>query len=370
MKIQVNIFFLLIFFFGGSISLADDKELKTTLLEQKTKYEQIANNTNEYSIYTDAVFKNSASAIDSLVAIFSDERIKNQEQLRDAGRVLLKYLQDINKDYYKLSFDNWLVIANILLEIDQMVSRGTGWGNLVIKLNIANKLLNRIAQILIVEKDNLDIDKLKQLLEIQQKLRKQLPDRVALVKLVLRQYGKSGFDEIESINISSPVYKEEMATKELLREVFNNQKKDMNELIKNSLSSESGNVPGDYISMYDNPIPWLIYKTSGYSKYSWELYLYSLILLDKGIEFNVENDLTHGDLQSLLKREYDGDGKYWMTITAIRYIERPKTFFDYLNKVKENYYIKLRMKDHESSGNATTNLSSKRKNRFSPHKLP
>jgi hypothetical protein len=337
----------LLLFFSTSIAVADIDEFKRGLIEQKEKFERTANRINNYAIYTDAAFKYRMSTIDSFVSLFSDEQLTNHKEIKSAGYELLKYLQDSNESYYTYPFDSWQEIADLLLHIDNSVSRGTGWGNVVIKINIANKLFNRIAQFLLLERSELDSLKLQQLLEIEKKMRAHLIDSAALARLAMRHHGKSGFDDIESFKLSSPVYQQSKASRKLLTSTFGDRKEADKYFLKTA-SLETKVTIKDYLSLYDKPIPWLARKSYTYSNYLWELYLYTLILLDKGADFDVKHNLTQEDLHKLIKREYDGGGRFWMSYLAINYIEYyPKSFRSYLDTVKENAIIKIMMEEHE-----------------------
>lgn len=101
----------------------------------------------------------------------------SEKKLLVLGRKLLFSLYRVESGYNRLGRGAWIAATKYLFEIDGDISRKAAYGNLVIKLRVNEIILESIRNRLLAP--GVTSDEVGELLEILEKLRNHLPDRLS-----------------------------------------------------------------------------------------------------------------------------------------------------------------------------------------------
>lgn len=277
--------------------------------------------------------------VDSFLSPFNNSKAVNNRQICSLGYEILRLLEKNNELYHQLPFDDWLRITDKLLALDDLLSKGVAWGNFVIKINICNKVINRIANILLRETESLSNIKLIKLIALQKQLRSHFPSRISVLKIAFRHYAISNLKDINTFQTKVPVADLHKTIKIYYKDAnYYNEK--FLERLQEILMLEHEVILTNYSSIYNNPIPFSSVDVSYYF-YSWELYLYSLIMLDHGIGIEIAREVSDSSIQYLLNREITTQSKFWMTRHVKDYLGNPETYASYIHNVKKMNSIKM-----------------------------
>ena len=250
--------------------------------------------------------------------------ILDNTELRQAGRDLVAYLQAQHDLYYALPFDQWLSISEELLDLDAWLGSYTAWGNLVVKINICNKVLYRIFDYLENHSDSLNADQFNQLVSLQEKLRNYLPSRLPIAEIALRHYG-----HLKERKIRPFFFVPELGIKKtqaLLKSEMLGYFRDNNKLEQTFgqyVKAEKSIVINDYLDVFDYPLPAhaSLYSTK-YREFAWTVYLYTKILQKsqlKGIDWR---ELDDDEILDVFQQEYDNGNKFWVASYNLKF-EKP-----------------------------------------------
>lgn len=236
-----------------------------------------------------------------------------------SARNLLQYLEENNGTYYSLGFDNWVLTVRSLYEADDLIGSGSGWGNIVIKINICNKVIFGALYFLTEGKDNLSDAQINTLAEIIKDLRLHYPARTGLFNYAIKYYGYTT-DDFSGLSQSISVSEEEnklggeVSYQFFKREYSGNSEKyekDIGIISEEEINLISSNQ--GYLYLYDNPTPWELQKFSKYKYYLWDLYFYAKFIKEKGKRFDGWSTLNPADVLYFLHNEIQHDDGFWMT---------------------------------------------------------
>jgi hypothetical protein len=352
----------------SNISLSFSQEQPSYLGDlkaQKISLENKLKGKKKIAIYTDQAIENRKSFFEKI--LLSSEGKDNIER-KKIGHDLLVFLEQTNDEYYDLMFDDWLVASRTLLDIDNILSRGTGWGNLVVKFNICNKIIYRIMEFIKNKDAELTKEQLKEMADIIKMLREHLPARSAMYDIALRYYGIEGFEDIKNFKLRTPVYKEAKTEQKRLKKLFSNLENG-EDTIHRILEMEEDKTINGYVELYENPVPFSVAQFSKYHEFAWDIYLYIRILQEQSPDFQEWNELSVQSLLNILKEEYNSSGKYWMSMDAIRVVEKPEIYRPgYLRAIRQKKalkFIEYVMDQRNSNVKTRKSLT-----RFSPNAFP
>lgn len=195
---------------------------------------------------------------------------------------LLQALINSESNYFSLDFSQWLIASQFLLDLDSKISQGTGYGNLLLKSQIVEMLLES-SRIWLLTAKNSDLD-LKKLLNKLNLMKHHLPDRLAAKYIALEDYGRTANRKKIS------------ATEESLDEEYNeslNIEKELSVLRRQPGSEEKSNMilkshvkAANLYSLYLKPGGiYLSLKAETYSSIWIKLKLFCLTLISKGNKF-------------------------------------------------------------------------------------
>jgi hypothetical protein len=339
---------------------SDVGEMQTKFRDKYHQLKTIIEENKINTIYTESAFKQKVVQVD-----LKDKDLQKYVLLKNAGGELLNVLQRYNEMYHKLKFQDWVYINNLLFDIDNIASQGNGWGNMVIRINIYNKILYKIRDYVSKDKVSLNEEKLDTILETLFRMRTRFPSRYAMAKIALRHYGIIPYKEIDSAKLNTPVEQEK---DNFMGEFQNMLKKgnDFEAIYFRLIKEESDHYVKDYIDYYEHPIPWVTTLLLDYNNYTWELYILSRIMKEEGKDFDMSKDLTKKLLQEFIKKEYNNYGKFWISKKALRFAGTPDRNLTYLNSVKNETYLKYldKIKRQYKKKIWSTELGT------SPHMLP
>ena len=249
--------------------------------------------------------------------------ILENTELRQAGSDLVAYLQEQHTVYYQLPFDQWLSISEELLELDAWLGSYTAWGNLVVKMNICNKILYRIFDYLENQPASLNANQFKQLVSLQKRLREHLPSKLPLYEIALRHYGYLKKRKIRSFSFDSTLsYRETEKLGE--SEIYNHfgGRKKFEQAYAEYSYAETNVVINNYIDLYNHPLPTHIAKYARYREHAWTIYLYTKILQKsqlKGVDWR---ELDGTEILDVFQQEYDDGNKFWVASYNFKF-EKP-----------------------------------------------
>ncbi len=273
--------------------------------------------------------KSNASEIDKGV-IFSQKVISQTPHLREnallynSGRDFLIYLAETDDDYRQLEFAEWLKASKDLLLVDQWIGNRVGWGNLVIKIAICNKIINRILEYLESPGD-IEPEELGHIIKTLEDLRWQLPSYWAINYVSLRYHEGIEAFQVDSLhhtrryvgsfyNVNAPIRK----IGKYYIENYENSKAINSNIVRTWRMSENPKLRliADYQDLYDNPIPFQIaLPGSQYHQHAWDLYFYLRFIQKYGVNI-VWGEITQEQVLSILQQVSDQGDEHWMSKKA------------------------------------------------------
>ncbi len=277
--------------------------------------------------------------------IYSKQVIANSlfltenKELLDAGRDLIAFLERDQKNFYRLSFADWLSAVNDLLVFDDWNSTKIAYGNLVIKYYITNLIIRSIH--LRMTKSNLDKESLNSIVTMIKRLRRHLPSSKAMFEVGLIYYGHSKIFDVDRLdyvgldidrsqeahlNVWSKFMKYIRSDK---RRKSDYEQNGINEfkILKNINSQKE---------FYDKPVPWLLEGFSKHREFLWNLYFYALMntRIDGGV--SDWSSISEEDVDDALKGRLQEE-IFWMTQEAQFFVEdKHKMRQSYLQKIRED----------------------------------
>jgi hypothetical protein len=306
------------------------------LAQQIEEFNSVAIKNSEYGIYSPSELE---IVLNIYEKIFFDAEVNNAiNELRVAGRNFLVFLNE-NEDKYKLlSVDEWLVAVDLLLRLDDTVSRKIAWGNLIIKIAICNKIFYWIFDYIDSHDGHIKTDVLIQLLDIQKKLRIHYPSNTSMLYIAFRHYGINTELHVTDYALKTPYSKELVFLQKSIKNHFNDNNEELDK-IKEITKNEKNIAVSGYVDLYDNPLPLLVaYRTDFYPD-AWGYYEYSkLVLADSRVTSS--KTVTKEILYDFLSNEYKGDGAFWMPYTAVDFIKKPEMYSNgYLNSINKELLL-------------------------------
>jgi hypothetical protein len=359
MKLWRNIVLGIIAVLPATTFAIDAVKFKSDLILQKENYYKTIETYSVSSIYSEEEWERKSTFLSK---IFDSSEKESQEKLRKSGYELLSFLQNAQDDYDSLSFNDWVEVVSILLEIDDIVSTGDGWGNLVVKIKICNMLLDRLAKLLLIKNNELNEEKYSHLLNIQKNIMGHYPSNSQIMLFSLRYYGFSEFHEID-MKLKEPFWRYEKSVERQVARFID--KKNVRKTFSGMIKHESDKNIHGYIEIYDDPVPFSIASTSKYHLYAWRLYLYTILLKEKGMLFEEWSDITQDKLIFILNKEYNSGTNYWMSPMAVKYLEKPLVYKRYLELIKSKKLMSTIKNNYIEKPRKTDNY----RTRMSPHKL-
>jgi len=283
-----------------------------------------------------------------------------QMELWSAGKELIGFLENTSQQYYGLPYNQWLLAKDVLLSIDDLIQNDIGWGNLVIKICIYNKLYYWIFDY-IDKTDDIDKAQLKQLFAVLSTLRNHMPSREAMTYLALKYYGYDDYKKSSGFKLTIPVSDESEVLENSLYAYFGS-KEDAAQAVSKITGIEAGKEVSDYVDLYKNPLPWSAAQSGlSYMESSWALYLVMSLMQDKGIAFNDMRAVTKEDLNTTLGKVYNSENKFWMTRAAIDAIEKSEIYASgYLKSVQSDRVINQLIRNHREHGRNDKPVASRR----------
>ena len=130
--------------------------------------------------------KSTGMYIDQLERVRSGGKKDAIAVVESSGK-LLQALINSEDNYFSLDYAQWQIASKFLLDLDSKISQGTGYGNLLLKSQIVEMLLES-SRVWLLKAKNSDID-LKQLLNILNVMKYHLPDRLAAKFIAFEDYG-------------------------------------------------------------------------------------------------------------------------------------------------------------------------------------
>lgn len=300
--------------------------------------------------------------------------ILENTELRQAGRDLVAYLQAQHDVYYDLPFDQWLFISEELLELDAWLGSYTAWGNLVVKINICNKILYRIFDYLENHSDSLNADQFTQLVALQKRLRSHLPSQFSIYEIAMRHYDDLSQRKIRPFAFDSTLSFRE-AERTFESEIYNHfgDRKKFEQAFAEYFYAETNVVINNYIDLYNHPLPTYTAQYTRYREHAWRVYLYTKILQKsqlKGVDWL---ELDGAEILDVFQQEYDDGNKFWVASYNFKF-EKPgnqgKNFI--IESIKFKRFLKrlVNVIERGKKRQAITDKNDRIFKRFIPHKMP
>lgn len=301
---------LLLFFLGlPNVSLADD------YLEYKVGLDDhIKSIKNSLVIYKSSAMISEKTANNSKFVFINSE-------LNNAGRDLLKYLQDNEKVYSQLAFDDWVQASYDLLEFDKWLSKEKAWGNLVIKVAVCNTILYRIWRYLDESNEQVNSEDILKLIQLQEELRQHFPVSKAMYEIGLRHYGLIDKIDVRAFKVDEPIRLNEKTASSYLFHLTDDREKFSDKLMGLLLNEWDTVVIRNYMDLYDNPVPLAMAFSSEHFHVAWDVYLYTIILQDLNSNTSYWSDLKEKDIEIILQKIYKSDGRFWMSKSTVFFLE-------------------------------------------------
>lgn len=331
--------FIFSFFVFFTVSSYASEGYVETLITEKEKIIKALSMVKNGAIHTEETKKNQQTFFDKYLFSYANstsEMAELEAELKNTGRKFLEFLESTSVEYYSLSFEQWLVAANVLMSIDDLLGKDLGWGNLVIKADVCNKLFFWMFDYFENNVEDINQEKLAKLIDMQVKLRSHFPSRESMTKLALEHYNYLNYNDVDSFVLQLPVSVEGEVLEKSLVEYFGS-KENATEAIGNMILLENNTSVSGFVDLYDNPMLWMAAQNgSGYLYFSWTLYLHSIIMQEKNISFNQSGDITNADLLVILEQLYKSQDKFWMTRAVIDSSEKPEIYVSrYLASINE-----------------------------------
>ena len=200
-----------------------------------------------------------------------------------ASGLLLKALIDSEDKYFALDVDQLQKANRFLLQIDTDISKGTGYGNLLLKSQIVEMILESTHRLLMKEKkDSAYLESISKTLDM---LRYHLPDRLAAKYIFTQAFGLPA--NVRNINANPQSLAEENSgSQDIVREMrakHLNAKMEAGILQMQRTHKNAANL----YSLYEKPGNLqLSYAAESYSNSWMILKVYCVTLIKKGADFN------------------------------------------------------------------------------------
>lgn len=213
--------------------------------------------------------------------VYSNGQLSNSKLRRENAHLKATYMQVIEslrgrKDAYNnLDAVTWVKVTRHLLDLDELVSSGLGWGNLVFKVFILDLVQSSIYYRVKEKRGKVELDKYLSLLS---EIRERLPSRLAIFDVAVDHAGFSsslfgkgngvakslsaGSDPTEQIRRLSEMAKRMKKNKELMS-VVNQAMADFNRLKIKS-----------YRQLFEEEMVWQFYMTNSSESVFFDLYMY------------------------------------------------------------------------------------------------
>ncbi|WP_299944593.1 hypothetical protein [uncultured Microbulbifer sp.] len=337
---------------------------------------------DDYEVFKDKL-KDHANTIKSSVsfyessAVYSKKTIENNillldnGDLRQATQDLLFFLRQQQANYYQLPFDQWLAASEDLLNIDQWMSTESAWGNLVVKINVCNKVLYSAFEFLENRRSELDAQKMEEILTLLRTLRTHLPSRMTMYEIALRHYGQISPRKIRPLGFDVKAKDEGVVLNNFIENYFSG-KEDAEIKIQIYHTVERGIKITDYLDLYENPVPWGTADSAKYHHYAWVVYLFAKIVQAENLQSFDWGSLESRKVEKLLKEEYEGKDQYWMPKFYREYFEKQYRANLIDTVIKTGKFLHPVRDDRNLAEQRKKSGDKKRKllKRFSPHTLP
>lgn len=241
--------------------------------------------------------------------------LKSNQSLFEAGESLIVYLREYDTVYRKLIFSEWLHATNDLFSVDDALSNQIGWGNLVVKVAICNKIINRVLEYLST-KEELTPKQLTSLLKVMDILKWHLPSERAMYYIAFRYYNFDTPSKVDSLNyknIDLSTNRPKAVRSEMSKHYYKDKKiKEFVDLQEKSEFALSQSIM-NYQDLYNKPIPLYLAATSRYHKIFWHLYLHIYLMT------NSEDGMVNWELVtdkyifSYLDKVYQSGDGFWVS---------------------------------------------------------
>ncbi len=273
--------------------------------------------------------------------------------LYDAGESLIIYLRNTDEVYRQLGLSEWEKATNDLLVVDTWLGKHIAWGNLVIKIAISNKVINKILEYLEANK-NYDADDITRILRVMKKLKWHLPTASGMYSLGFSYHETDNPFKVDSLHffgkkVNSLKRKKRNFELKKIENHFSGDSVNIGKLLGIWLDKEIqvARSIADYQQLYNNPTPILIAYYSYYRQVWWHLNLHLLLLeRNKGIKYDWE-EINAKDVMSILTKVYQGEDKFWVDDYYVKFYEN-YTDGTEINK-KQEYFMKRFREDRRMS---------------------
>jgi hypothetical protein len=299
------------------------------LIKQKSELESVISRNSKYGIYAASELEVELSLIERF--LFEDKVGRKITELKAAGKKFLVFLEDTDDSYNSLDVEDWLAVADLLLEIDDLVSKKIAWGNLIIKIAICNKIFYWMFDYIDSRNGIIELDVYNKLLTIHKRLREHCPSNKTMLYIALRYYGISTNLHVANYGLDVPYSEELEILEKELRSNLGGMSKVM-DLVKSFSEKESKVTIGSYVELYDNPVPWATSFSTDYFHDYWYYYAY-LMTVVRSSSLKASKMITEEELYEFYQKEYSSEAKFWMPRNAVRLVERPDIF------LKKNYKL-------------------------------
>lgn len=240
--------------------------------------------------------------------------LQRNQALYDAGESLIIFLREYDKIYQQLEFSEWVKATHDLFLVDDSLGEQVGWGNLVIKITICNKIINRVLGYLDAQEE-LSTEELGSMLKVLENLRWHLPSEKSMYFILLRYYNLDTSSKVDSLNyknIDSPENRPTTMRSEMSKIYYKNSK--VKEVLDSQEKSEAiiSQAVGDYQKLYHNPVPFYLAATARYHKVLWNLYFHIYLMKnseDSKVHWEI---ITEENILQILNKVYQARNDFWV----------------------------------------------------------
>ncbi len=331
-NIYIIVIGMMISFSEPLLAASDYEEFAIELLSKFENIEKSAVSGDRGTIY-------------SKYHINSNPDLTEDNNLYEAGERFIIFLEENDRVYKELEFTDWVKATNKLFEVDDWMDTRMGWGNLVIKFAICNKVMSSVISYL-DSHETYPLDQLDSVLEILEQLRTHLPAERAMYYLAHRHYGIAVPFYEEALGYkNTDIYKKGNLPTAIRRQIRKfHQKMDEGEsLLLNDLLGDTeiqfSQAVINYQDLYHSPMPLMIASLSRYHNFLWDLYFEILLIKNhKGEKIN-RPSVSEQEVVQLLEKEHLRGNGFWFGEHYRKYFNN-QTNQDIKRRFMEVYFIR------------------------------
>ncbi len=338
-NIYIIVIGMMISFSEPLLAASDYEEFAIELLSKFENIEKSAVSGDRGTIY-------------SKYHINSNPDLTEDNNLYEAGERFIIFLEENDRVYKELEFTDWVKATNKLFEVDDWMDTRMGWGNLVIKFAICNKVMSSVISYL-DSHGTYPLDQLDSVLEILEQLRTHLPAERAMYYLAYRHYdllepfqaSRLSYFSVDVNSVGDLPSKVRREIQNFYRKKGSDKKKIYrNEKLKLERVLEKHEVPNsqtiiDYRDLYHTPMPFMIASLSRYHNFLWDLYFEILLIKNHKGEQIYRPSVSEQEVVQLLEKEHLRGNGFWFGEHYRKYFNN-QTNQDIKRRFMEVYFIR------------------------------